>query len=117
MSRIDPKDCPFDRIVIHYPNGTIEELKPEEGKHFVVMSWTEQDEDIPEKPGHLLMHCGVDIMAKMIDRIFNKHKVVYENIEKLWAYQRLVAESQERLAKKMQDRFRNMGPKDGGNWN
>lgn len=117
---IDPNDCPFSFIVIHYHDGTTETLKPEYGKHFVVMSWTEGDEAITEKPGHLLMHCGADVMAKMIDRIFNKHRVVYENIQKLWQYQHVVDEAQQRLLKKRAENFANRvkggEPKDG-KWN
>lgn len=117
---IDPSDCPFAKIVIHYSNGATEEMRPERGQHFVVMSWTEEDEAITETPGHLLMHCGADILAKMIDRVFNKHPIVYENIRELWQYQHVVAEAQQRLMRRraaaFSRRVKGGEPKDG-KWN
>jgi hypothetical protein len=113
---IDSKGAPFAAIVIKYNDGTEEAMIPADGMHFIVMSWREADEDLPEKPGHLLMHCGADVACKMIDRLFHHHPNVWENINKLWAYQEHVMEAQRRLQDKLHKPLRKMEPKDG-KWN
>jgi len=113
---IDPKGGPFKSITVEGEDGRIEVFKPEVGQHFIVMSWKEADEEIPEKPGLLMMHCGADVCAKMIDRLFHHHPYVWDNINKLWAYQEHVIEAQKRLTEKRIEKFKKVEPKDG-KWN
>jgi hypothetical protein len=113
---IDPKGGPFKQITVESADGRVEVFRPEPGMHFVVMSWREENEGLPEKPGLLMMHCGADVCAKMIDRLFHHHPTVWENINKLWAFHEHVIEAQKRLAEKRAEKYKGVGPKDG-KWN
>jgi hypothetical protein len=113
---IDEKDCIFRDIVITRNDGTTVSYKPTPGQNFIVMSWMEENEGLPEEPGLLLMHCSVEVAAKMIDRLFHRHSKIWDAINKLWAFHEHVIEAQKRIAEKRAEKYRGIGPKDG-KWN